>query len=70
MSELLIRSVFDELQEKDLKKRTRARIYLFLNFLTEKIRLFSPVYNVNKKFMLNSFKRDDNLKILILNEPC
>ena len=61
--DVLFEKVFSDIVKLDWMNKTQNN-KLFLNFLVEKLRIFKPVYEVNKKYILKSFSRDENLKIL------
>ena len=64
ISEVLFEHFFTYLVQLDWIEKTKRRQKLFLNFLVEEIRIYSPVYEKGKKLCLKSFSRDENLKIL------
>ena len=64
ISEHIFEKVFSELVILDWRDKSKIRQDQFSKYLIEKVNIFNPVYEKNKKFCLKSFNRDENLLIL------
>ena len=63
ISDLLFENFFNKLVTEDLRAKTSEKQDMFIKCLNEEVRIFNPVYEVNKKIKLKNFNRNENLRI-------